>query len=173
VYKKFRVSKVVPIALVTAWRVLENKLATKTNMVRRGITVASSICNLCRVEEETSSLLFFECRFAWLLWNHCCVWLGVQGVFHNVPLLNFSQFRMSNAPTLMDEVWGGIWIAVVNEVWRHRNRVIFKGGGVDVLDAFTLVQLKTWYWVSSKSQSAFFSFSDWCLDPMVCIMMIL
>ncbi|XP_068466471.1 uncharacterized protein [Phaseolus vulgaris] len=72
------------------------------------------------------------------------VYKKFRGVFHNVPLLNFSQFRMSSAPTLMDEVWEGIWIVVVNEVWRHRNRVIFKGGGVDVLEAFTLVQLKTW-----------------------------
>jgi len=43
----------------------------------------------------------------------------------------------------VDEVWGRIWIAVVNEVWRHINRVIFKGGVVDVLEAFALVQLKT------------------------------
>ena len=104
VYKIFWVSKVVPIALVMAWRVLENKLATKANLVRRGITVVSSICSLCGVEEETSSHLFFECKFAWLLWNHCCVWLGVQGVFHNVSLLNYSQFRLSSAPVSVDEV---------------------------------------------------------------------
>jgi len=58
----------------------------------------------------------------------------------------------------VDEVWGGIWIAVVNEVWRHRNRVIFKGGVIDVMEAFALVHLKIWSWVSSKSQSAFFPF---------------
>jgi len=34
---------------------------------------------------------------------------------------------MSSAPTSVDEVWKGIWIAVVNEVWKHRNKVIFKG----------------------------------------------
>jgi len=80
---------------------------------------------------------------------------------------------MNNALISMDKVWGGIWIAVVNEVSRHKNRVIFKGGVIDVLEAFALVQLKTSSWVSSKSQSAFFSFSDWCIDPIVCIRMIL
>jgi len=59
VYKKFWGSKVVPTALVTTWRVLENKLATKANLVRRAITVTSSICSLCEVEEKTSSHLFF------------------------------------------------------------------------------------------------------------------
>jgi len=60
IYIKFWVSKVVPTALVTVWKVLENKLVTKANLVRRGITVASSICSLCGVEEETSTHLFFE-----------------------------------------------------------------------------------------------------------------
>jgi len=114
-FKKFWVNKVVPIALVTAWRVLENKLATKANLVRHKIMVASSTCSLCGVE-ETSTHLFFECKFVWLLWNHCCLWLGVQGAFHNIPLLNFSQFRMSNALASVDEVCGEIRIAVVNDV---------------------------------------------------------
>jgi len=52
-FKKFWKSKVVPTALFTTWRVLENKLATKANLERHGITVASSKCSLCGVEEET------------------------------------------------------------------------------------------------------------------------
>jgi len=59
-------------------------------------------------------------------------------------IAKFCQFRMSNAPASVNEVWGVIWITVVNEVWKHRNRVIFKGGVVDVMKAFALVQLKAW-----------------------------
>ena len=98
--------------------------------------------------------------------------LGVVSVFHNVPLLNFSQFRLSNASDSVNEVWSVVWIVVVNEVWKHRNKVIFNGGVVDVLKAFALVQLKAWSWVTSKSQSANFSFSDWGIDPLVCMRMI-
>jgi len=72
----------------------------------------------------------------------------------------------------MNEVGGVIWITVVNEVWKHKNMVIFKGGVVDVRQAFALVQLKAWSWITSKSQSAHFSFSDWCIDPLVCMKMI-
>ena len=53
VFKKFWKSKVVPTTLVTTWRVLENKLATKANLERRRIIVASSTCSLCGVEEIT------------------------------------------------------------------------------------------------------------------------
>jgi len=41
-----------------------------------------------------------------------------------------------------------IWIGVVNEVWKHKNRVIFKGGVVDVVKVFVLAQLKAWTWVT-------------------------
>jgi len=62
VFKMFWKSKVVSTALVTARRMLENKLATKANLERRGIIVASSTCSLCGIEEETSTHLFFECK---------------------------------------------------------------------------------------------------------------
>jgi len=168
---KFWKCKVLPSAHVTAWRVLENKLTTKANLEKRGITVVSFVCSLCEVEEESNTHLFFECSFAWRVWNLCCAWLRVQSVFHNVPLQNFSQFRLSNVSVSVNEVWGVIWIAVVNEIWKHRNIVIFRGGVIDVLEVFALVQLKAWAWVTSKSQDAIFSFSDWCVDPLVCMKM--
>ena len=87
VFKKLWKSKV---AQVTAWRVLVNKLVTKANLEKRGITVKSCMCSLCGVVEETSTHLFFECKFSWVLWNQCCVWLGVQSASHNDPLLNLS-----------------------------------------------------------------------------------
>jgi len=39
---------------------------------------------------------------------------------------------MCGAPASVNEVWGVIWIAVVNEVLKHRNSVI------------ALVQLNVW-----------------------------
>ena len=80
-------------------------------------------------------------------------------VFYNVPLLNFVQVEQ-HASDSVNEVWGVVWIAVINEVWKHRNMVIFNGGVVDVLEAFTLIQLKTWSWITFKSRFLNFSFSD-------------
>ena len=154
-----------------AWRVLENKLATNANLEKRGITVVSSVCSFGGVEEESNTYLFFECSFAWRMRNLCWAWLGVQSVFHNIPLLNLSQFRLSNVSVSVNEVWGVIWIAIVNEIWKHRNKVIFRGGAIDVLKVFALVQLKAWAWVTFKSRDAIFSFSDWCVDPLVCMEM--
>ena len=118
------------------------------------------------------SHLFFECRFAWLVWSRYFAWLGVQFVSHNDPLLNFSQFRLCNASPLVNEMRGVIWTVVVSELWNHRNNVIFNGGVVDGLEVVVLVQVKIWSWIMSKSLSGLFSFSEWCLEPLVCMMMV-
>jgi len=62
---------------------------------------------------------------------------------------------------LESEMWEVIWIAVVTELWKHRNKVIFNGGVVDGLEMAALVQVKTWFWITSKSLSGLFSFSEW------------
>ncbi|XP_068492248.1 uncharacterized protein [Phaseolus vulgaris] len=64
VFKQLWRCKTLPFALVTAWRVLENKLATRVNLEKCGIAVESPLCSLCRVEVESNNHLFFECSFA-------------------------------------------------------------------------------------------------------------
>ena len=46
-FMKFWKCKVVPATQVTAWRVLENKLATKGNLKKRRIRVVSPVCVFC------------------------------------------------------------------------------------------------------------------------------
>jgi len=67
VFSKQWRSKALPSAILTAWRVLENKIATTVNLVRRGIIVDNMLCCLCGKEEESHRHLFFDCRFAWLV----------------------------------------------------------------------------------------------------------
>ena len=62
-----------------------------------------------------------------------------------------------------------IWIVVVNEIWNHRNKIIFKYEMLDYFKKNSLVQLKVWYWITSKVPFACFSCSDWCLDPLICL----
>ena len=128
VFGKLWSCKVAPSALLTAWRVLENKVATRANLVRRGVVVDSSLCCLCGKEEEHYRHLFFECSFAWRVWCLCFEWLGVSFVYHRDPLSNFVQFRMSQSLELINEMWRSIWVGVVGEIWKHMNFTNFQQG---------------------------------------------
>ena len=51
--------KSLPSAQVKARRVLPNIIATKDNLMRRGMVLVSNLCPLCDEEEETVNHLFF------------------------------------------------------------------------------------------------------------------
>jgi len=167
VYNFFWRINVLLSAHVTAWRVIENKIVTKTNLERRGVVVESNLCCFCGEKEESKSHLFFGCKVSWLVWNICYTWLGVSSVDPLIPISHFTQFILIDAPSSVN--LGNIWIAVISELWRHNNNCIFKGGVIDYSEIFSLAQLNVWSWISAKVSSMGFSFSDWCLEPLVCI----
>ncbi|XP_068487140.1 uncharacterized protein [Phaseolus vulgaris] len=113
-YNLFWDCKVFPAAQVLAWRVLENKIATKVNLV----------------------------RIVWLVWNHCLSWLGLVSAAPIDPFSNFLQLSLGKASASVNYVLGSVWIAVVWEIWIHRNKIIFNGGVVDHLEIFSMAQLK-------------------------------
>ena len=130
------------------------------------------MCVLCGLEEESCCHLFFDCIFARRVWGLCHKWLGVLVASHIEPKSNFDQFRLSCASEIVNNVWNTIWVGVVSEIWKHKNNIIFKGGVGDAFEVFSLVQVKVWLWVSINCRSTSFSFSDWCLKPLVCMRLI-
>jgi len=96
--------------------------------------------------------------------------MGLAAMDHREPKKHFESFRMSGVKDSVNHIWGGVWIAVVGELWFYRNKRIFKGGRVDHIEIFTLAQMKAWSWVLSKARGVSFSYSNWCLEPLICMM---
>jgi len=58
-----------------------------------------------------------------------------------------------------------MWVAIVSEIWNHKNKVVFKGGIVDHEEVCSLAQLKGWLWLKHKLSGTSFSYSDWYFSP--------
>jgi len=54
--------KVMPSALFYVWRALSNRIATKQNIYKRGVTLRDTLCVLCGREEETTSHILVSCK---------------------------------------------------------------------------------------------------------------
>ena len=65
--------------------------------------------------------------------------------------------------------WKGMWVAIVWEIWHHRNKVVFKNGIVDSEEIFYLAQIKGWSWAKFRNSGVIFSMSDWFLNLKSCI----
>ena len=124
--------------MTTVWKVLADRLPTHVNLEKREIDLESSMCFLCREEKEFGSHIFFKCKVAWKVWSLCSKWVGEAFVYHWDALSHFNQFYLGWASQKINRYWGCMWIAVIGEIWKQRNLIIFKNGRVDCLKIFTL-----------------------------------
>ena len=166
-------ARAMPKALITAWRILLGRIPTSVNLLRRGVAVNSSICVLCRESEETSQHLFWECSFAQRVWSLCFRWIGVLFVQHKDLRCNFENFYLVHMSIKQNQVWKGMWVAIVRCIWEKRNSVIFKQGVPDAEEIFQMAQLHTWFWLKHRMCSFSYAFSNWHLNPSQCLQSVL
>jgi len=62
-------------------------------------------------------------------------------MYNIIPFLNATSNR----------IWGGILIAIIREIWKHRNDDIFKNDRVNHVEVFTFVQMKVWSWMMQRN----------------------
>jgi len=119
-YDFFWKIKALPSAQVTAWRVIENKLATRVNLERHGVEINSNLCCLCGGLEESTNHLFFGCKIYWLVWNLCYAWLGVSSRLTLLCLSHilYSSFLLMRPclPILLWIIFGLQWLARTGDI---------------------------------------------------------
>ena len=127
------------------------------------------LCPLCLDGDESTDHLFNTCRVVQQVRDQCDRWIGKVGVKHQATPVNFQSFYLLDHKQSVNKAWKGVWVAIVSEVWSHRNKVVFKGGVVDADEIFSLALLKSWLWAKYKIKRTSFSYSDWTLSPMLCL----
>ncbi|GJV59603.1 RNA-directed DNA polymerase, eukaryota [Tanacetum coccineum] len=71
--------KTIPIKVnVFAWKLHLDRLPTRSNLLKRGIQVQSSLCPICNVLQEDTSHLFFSCDVALAISRLICQWWNVS-----------------------------------------------------------------------------------------------
>jgi len=86
----------------------------------------------------------------------------------SIPFL-FKNFFLIGQKNNVNRVWKGMWMTIVTKIWNHRNKIVFKEGVVDVVEVFSLAQLKVWSWVKHKMSRMRFSYSNWYFSPVKCL----
>jgi len=162
-------TKVTPKAQMLGWRVFLNKLPTKDNLLTRGIQLQNNLCELCCAHEENVDHLFFSCTVSQMVCNMYDRWLGLSTVHHVKARANFQQFHLFDLNSTQNLVWKGMWLAIIGEIWNHRNGVIFNHRKVDPIEIFDQAQAVAWAWMKYKIQNMKFSYSNWHFSPHTCL----
>ncbi|XP_057793433.1 uncharacterized protein LOC131010054 [Salvia miltiorrhiza] len=64
----------------TAWRIMDGRLATCDNLLKRQVSVpiTETVCALCKLQLEDTNHLFFSCQKTTEIWYEVLLWLGKQ-----------------------------------------------------------------------------------------------
>jgi len=137
VYKVLWSLKIVPSTMICAWRLLLDRLPTRHNLANRGLQLLDLSCPLCQECDETGQHLFVMCKVAQNVLDQCERWVGLANVRHESITIHFQSFDLACWRKSASMAWKWMWVAIVTELWNHRNKVI-----VDAKEIFMLAQLK-------------------------------
>ncbi|XP_068504327.1 uncharacterized protein [Phaseolus vulgaris] len=161
--------KTFPNVLTTTWRVLIGRIPTRENLSRKGVIMNTILCAMCESKEETCQHTFIECVAAQRVWSLCLRWIGIVSVQQNAILSHFESFYLPQLSSRQSLLWKGVWATIVACIWEPRNSIVFNQGVADVEEIFQKVQLKSWQWLKHRGPSFSYSFTDWMLNPLICI----
>jgi len=126
------------------------KLPTRDNLEKRQIVLLSIQCPLCNSTEKTVQHVLFECVVTQKVCDNCDRWIDIHSVRPNFAASHFMSFNLIRCRKKVNSMWRGMWVAIVWELWKHRNNVVFNDRVVDDSEIFVLAQLRGWSWTKFK-----------------------
>jgi hypothetical protein len=108
--------------LAFAWKVLLNRVPTKTNLTFRNVLAPeeSTLCPMCNGAEESSIHLFLHCQLACKVWYKLMWWLDGYFVIPPNLFVHWECWsgRVSNKPLLKGLRL--IWLTTLWVLWKAR-----------------------------------------------------
>jgi len=130
-----------------AWRLLQNRIPTKSNLVHRRVLQPN--VNLCVGGYgfiETADHLFLRCDLFGSVWGLVCQWLGVSHVSPSSIPEHFLQFvHLAGLPHATNCYLKVIWLGCVWALWKERNNCIFNNASLDPLLVVKKVKLHSFF----------------------------
>jgi len=151
------------------WRLLQNRLPTRDNLVRRNIFQhMDSLCIVGCDVVESATHLFLDCGTSNHLWTQVRNWLGISTVFPNEIRDHLHQFSyMAGLPRCTHSFLKGIWFACVWIIWKDRNDRIFNNADSNPYALFEKVKLHSFLWMKAKHHSFCYCYYDWWTRPLL------
>jgi len=153
---------------ILAWRLLRDRLPTKSNLLNRGIIQGDGVLCVAGCDQiESMQHLFIDCNFFGSLWHHVRLWLGFTVVDHNVLSSHFIHFtnylcgRRSYRSFLQL-----LWLMCVWLIWKEHNNRIFNNVHSTIIELTEKVNFHAYWWLKANNTSFVYGCEQWRSDPL-------
>ncbi|MCH94868.1 kinesin-like protein [Trifolium medium] len=154
---------------IFAWRLLPDRLLTKTNLVTRGIL--SSEAHYCAFgcgAVESAHHLFLSCGTFGSLWSIVHSWIGFSSVESHTLSDHFVQFTYSAGGhrarrSFLQLIWL-VWV-----VWNERNHRLFRGSAHSLQQLLDKIKIFSFRWLKSTNSTLDSNYHTWWSSPLLCL----
>ncbi|XP_057809008.1 uncharacterized protein LOC131023481 [Salvia miltiorrhiza] len=161
-------------AIMTAWRVLKNRIPTCDNLRKRQVPLCEedTKCKECGMQEESAYHVFLACPKMEEAWNDLQKWLGTATVRPNSIESHFGTFAAFGKEKKVKNLLLAIWVCCIWLLWKKRNEKRFEYKEWDPKKLVMEVKIRMWSWnrifgiVEDVS-----NLDSWCADKFVPRMM--
>ena len=136
---------------IFTWRASRERLATKSNLLHRGMSGISPLCPLCSTHDETEEHLFLRCSTAKKLMARLINWWKVMPNLDDISsiddLLNPQGHRGRDALNYEVTIRAFLWT-----IWLVRNEICFKGKVKCINQMYSDVRALSVFWLKHRGK---------------------
>ncbi|XP_057770773.1 uncharacterized protein LOC130990569 [Salvia miltiorrhiza] len=157
-------------ALVTAWRLLRNRLPTADNLRKRNIMLGdvNQDCPWCHAHGENLNHLFLTCSKAQELWDEIQSWTGISSARPSSAAAHWIVFSECGKEKKVRNLLKTIWVGCIWLMWRKRNEKIFEGKDWEVKTLVREIKIRSWCWNKIFGiLDPDMDLSRWCCDDLI------
>jgi len=156
---------------VFAWRLLRDRLPTKSNLAARGVIPhESTLCVAgCGLPESTQHL-FLLCNTFGSLWQLVRDWIGCSGAETNNISAYLLQFTLlTGVGKARSSFMQLIWLLCVRVVWNEQNNRLFNNVVAPIPRLLDKIKMLSLGWLKAKKATFVFGTQQWWSSPLVCL----
>jgi hypothetical protein len=145
------------------WRLFQNRVATKDNLIKRGVLdQSSSQCGRGCGFNELVSHLFFKCPIFTGVWYSTSKWLGISTAFYKdgVQMLDQYGWLIGSGRAFYYRI-KAVWFACIWSIWKYKE--------VSIEKMTEDVKVHSWNWLRFKSKNLDYNIAEWCINPRACL----
>lgn len=149
-----------------AWRASINRLPTKIELIKRGVSLPCDMCDLCNSVEETSTHLFTGCVFAAEIWSRVEAWCRMAPIFA-FEVSDLLKLAGSQATSKDNKyILRGIMISTMWALWNERNNRIFNNKNRRAIEVVENIKSTSFFWIRNRSKFKGIDWIAWCNFPL-------
>ncbi|KAL6510920.1 hypothetical protein OROGR_022044 [Orobanche gracilis] len=151
---------------IMVWRAIRNRLPTKVELHKRGVSLQNDLCGFCDSNAETSTHIFTGCLFVAEIWNRVEHWcrLNPSIVFDVIDLIKITK----NHPLTKQAriILRGIIFTSMWTIWNERNDRIFQSKRRRATEVVESIKMTSYFWFKNRSKMKGIDWNVWCKYPL-------